>query len=89
LLVVTRCTDTGYCYINFSPAFEEFVGKNLPRGLAPFDPAYIQVTEHNQLWEVKAVYIKDGVNAVLWRSAEKPAWIGKLRKEKPDATISS
>jgi hypothetical protein len=81
-------SETGYCYIKFSPAFEEFVGKELPRGLAPFDPAFIQVTETRGGWEVKAVYIQDGVNVTLWKAEAKPEWVGKLRKEKDDANGS-
>lgn len=60
----------------------------MPRGLAPFDPAFIQVDETRAGWEVKAVYIKDGVNVTLWKADAKPEWVGKLRKEKDDAKRS-
>lgn len=86
--LVHTSTETGYCYIGFDTAFEDFVAKELPRGLAAFDPAYIQVTERGDVWEVQANYINDGTHAVLWRTTDKPSWIGKLRKEKADGGIA-
>lgn len=83
VLVHTR-EETGFCYISFSDDFEAHVAKEMPRGLAAFDPAFIQVDQARGVWVVQAVYIKDGKHSILWRAADKPTWIGKLRKEKPD-----
>jgi hypothetical protein len=88
--MVARCalidttSEIGYCYIKFAEAFEDFVARELPRGLATFDPAFIQVSHLGEVWEIHAVYVNDGTRAILWRTSEKPAWIGKLRKEKSD-----
>jgi hypothetical protein len=80
--------ETGYCYIAFSSDFEDFVAKEMPRGLAPFDAAFIRVSHLGDVWQVDAVYINDGTSRTLWRTAERPAWIGKVRKEKPDGISS-
>lgn len=76
--------ETGYCYISFSPDFEDFVAGKLPRGLAPFDPAYIRVREVRSAWRVEAVYVVDAVSVALWETPERPSWVGKLKQEKRD-----
>jgi len=76
--------ETGYCYIAFSQDFVDFVAKEMPRGLAPFDPAFIRVTHLNGFWHVDAVYVNDGTCEILWRQEAMPQWVGKLRKEKSD-----
>jgi len=78
--------ETGYCYIAFSEEFLAFVAKELPRGLAPFDPAFIRVSHLGDLWQVEAVYVQDGTSEILWRTPEIPKWVGKLRKEKVDGS---
>lgn len=82
--LVLAPNETGYCYIAFSQDFVDFVAKELPRGLAPFDPAYIRVAHLGDVWQIEAVYINDGTSEVLWRQKEMPTWIGKLRKERSD-----
>ena len=74
--------QSGYCYIGFDPDFVSFVAKELPRGLAAYDPAFIEVSHLGDAWAVDAVYHYDGVRVTLWRTPEIPGWIGKLRKEK-------
>lgn len=74
--VAVRLDDRAYtCYIGFDDSLVEFVGGKLPRGLTEFDPAYLEVTHLQGKWVVAARYVRDATAAVLWRTAEKPAWL--------------
>lgn len=74
--------EMGYCYISFSESFIAHVGKVMPRGIAEFDPAYIEVRHTALGWEVSSVYYRDSHRRLLWRTGERPSWIGKLKKGK-------
>lgn len=87
--LVNTGEEVGYCYIRFSETFVDFVGKKLPRGVADFDPAYIEVVRAGGKWEIRATYYLDGVTKVLWKTADMPSWIGKLKKGKHDASTSA
>jgi hypothetical protein len=67
----------GHCYVGFDAPLVEAVGKKLPRGVAPYDPAYL-VVEYDalrQLWIVGARYIRTDDAVVLWETAAMPVWL--------------
>lgn len=67
----------GYCYISFDESLVDLVGRTLPRGVAVFDPAYLQV-EYDGLqkkWHVWACYYKDEIRRPLWVTKERPEWL--------------
>jgi len=67
------------CTISFSEDFVQFVGKMLPQGVGPYNPAYISVTIERGHYVVWAAYVKNPQSFVkLWRSTEKPAWIPEI-----------
>ena len=71
----------GYCYIRFDQSFVDFLGQKMPRGVAPFDPCFVEVTQCREGWLVESVYARDGARSMLWLAKEKPKWVGTLRKE--------
>lgn len=67
-----------YCYISFSPKLAETVGKKLPRGISPTDPAFLHVVQdHEQRWNVYAQYCGGTEAVLLWRTVtiEPPSWL--------------
>lgn len=75
--VVDERGRSGYCYIGFDEPLVDAVGSKLPRGVAPFDPAYLTVTYDwiKKAWVVAARYIVDDVFTILWETADKPSWL--------------
>ena len=71
-----------HCYIRFADELVEFVGRRLPKGIAPFHPAYLAVVADMRKgnWRVEARYHEEEVSAVLWESATRPAWSIKAKR---------
>lgn len=65
----------GFCYISFDESLVEFVGTKLPRGVAPFDPAYLYVVQTMGTWTVYARYVKDDIAVPLWGTHTRPLWL--------------
>lgn len=63
-------------YISFSEEFVDAVGRALPMGLLPSQPAYIKILHMpgRGVWRVFAMYFQSSKGALLWESAECPAW---------------
>lgn len=74
---VTTEQRHSYCYITYAPALLEFVGSQMPRGVAAFDPVYLEVEEDARAgkWLVWGCYYVDNVRALLWTSSVKPQWV--------------
>jgi hypothetical protein len=66
-----------YCYVTFSEKLVVTVGKKLPRGISPFDPAYLFVDCSKGQYEVWAKYVRDDVGAILWSGSleDPPTWL--------------
>lgn len=66
-----------YCYISFDESLVEFVGNTLPRGIAPFEPAYLFVMHYPEknVWVVYANYVKGEGGQPLWETTTRPAWL--------------
>jgi hypothetical protein len=64
-------------FIHFNEAFVEAVGKELPKGVSPDNPAFIRVMQSGKAWKVFAMYLKSNEGCLLWESEQIPAWIGK------------
>lgn len=77
VVVRNEAGDTGYCYVNFSPELVEAVGRSLPNGVTEDDPAFLRVVyyQRTKLWLVQAQHESGGKEILLWKSAEKPAWL--------------
>lgn len=71
------------CRIRFDDSLVEFVGGKLPRGVTPFDPAFLQVTLYQGSWEVEARYVQDDTSALLWKTSIRPSWLPDDNGEKP------
>lgn len=73
----------GYCYIAFEEALVDAVGLKLPRGVAEFDPAFLQVEWNAKRgrWIITAKYLNTEGYAVLWESESKPTWLNVIRYE--------
>lgn len=75
-VAVLRAPDGPKLYgIRFSERFEEFVGRCLRRGVSPYHPAYIAVTEVDGVWVVWAHYFGEEEGVVLWQAGERPTWL--------------
>ena len=70
----------GVCLIRFTDKLVEFVGKKLPRGVGPADPAYLHVCQEFEVWAVHATYISEEASVLLWRQVGRPEWLGKPRR---------
>lgn len=67
-----------YCYISFSQAFVEAVGRALPRGVTIYEPAYLFVDCTKAGFDVWACYATDTEKVKMWSvPAERgaPAWL--------------
>lgn len=77
-----------YCYISFSEKFVEAVGKKLPRGVSPQDPAYISVVHEkrdwgHESWAIRANYTTGVELVCLWTTPEQPSWINFYETKAP------
>ena len=72
-----------YCYVSFSPALVQAVGKKLPEGVRKDHPAMLFVRQVEQGWEVWARYVEGDVGRKLWTSSATPEWLRfyKVRKQ--------
>lgn len=86
-LVRNEKDETGYCYINFDQPFVEAVGKALPRGVSEHSPAVISVVFYPRTmsWLVQAGYVGSGTPVLLWKSANRPAWLNFYRMSNKNA----
>lgn len=76
VVVVHENDQQGYCYIRFTQAFINAVGKALPLGVSDFFPAFVQVEEDEKRWNVYARYRHDKTKfALLWSTTERPEWL--------------
>ena len=68
---------TGVCCISFDQSLVEFVGAQMPRGVSPVDPAYLQVVKHagEKVWAVSARYLRGDTTVVLWETKTRPTWL--------------
>lgn len=68
-----------YCYVSFTQKLVEKAGKALPRGISAADPAFLLVRfdTHTSRWVVSAKYVRDGIEAVLWKTdgISPPPWV--------------
>lgn len=89
--VLNEHGESGYCYVSFAEAFVHSVGKRLPRGVAEFEPAYIEVRYNRQLsaWEVWARYFGDGKGVLLWATDNRPSWLNFYKHEANNGTNCS
>lgn len=73
-------TGDAHC-IGFSDALVEYVGTKLPRGVAEYDPAFLEVKQVGGKtgWEVWAVYYHDAEKVLLWKAPDRPAWLKPLK----------
>ena len=71
-----------HCYIRFADELIEFVGRKLPKGIAPFHPAYLAVVADMRrgVWKVEARYHAEEASVLLWESATRPAWSIKVKR---------
>lgn len=80
---------SGYCYIKFSESFVTFVGKKLHRGVAVFDPAFVEVVKVGESWEVWACYHRDAHRTMLWVTDRQPSWIETVKKVRANGNVQS
>lgn len=90
VLVTREDGKRGHCFVRFSDSFVRFVGQKLPRGVAEFDPAYLDViyTPATKTWVIRAFYLRDGVGAILWETGTAPSWLS-FRTETSNGNPSS
>lgn len=72
----------GYAYIHFDESFVDAVGKALPHGLMPSQPAYLKLLHMpgRKTWRIFAQYHKQLRGVLLWESPTLPAWVGPLHQ---------
>lgn len=77
VLVQREDGERGHCFVAFSPTFVQAVGKALTRGVADFDPAYIEVLycHKRKAWAVWARYLNDHSGSALWHTPTVPSWL--------------
>lgn len=82
--VVRVCDSTGIgtANIKFTEHFVDAVGKALPSGLTPSDPAYLKLIymPGDKVWRLWAMYLKTERGVVLWDMEALPAWVAKVNR---------
>lgn len=64
-----------YCYVSFSPKLTHNIGKKMPQGVSPFDPAFLSIRYEHGHWVVYAKYARDGRETKMWCSPAQPHWL--------------
>jgi hypothetical protein len=88
VLVMNAQGEQGYCYVNFSLKLVQAVGKKLPRGISPQDPAFLHVFHSGEEYSVWAVYAREGWNPsstkLMWTGEGNPSWLNfyKVKAER-------
>lgn len=72
----------GYAFIRFTEDFVDAVGRALPHGLSPAHPAYLKLLymPGREVWRLFALYLYEERGVLLWETAERPHWVGKIRQ---------
>lgn len=74
-----------YCYVAFSDALVQKVGKTLLNGVSADDPAYLFVYMEPKQFHVWVCYARDDKGSHLWSGDmhSRPDWLRKLIEVKP------
>lgn len=77
-------TGSGVVYIRFSEDLVRFVGREMPQGIAPYDPAYIAVRYRpaSKDWLVSSCYLRGGPEVPLWITTTRPQWSTRVKRMK-------
>ena len=75
--VVGEPTGKRVSYFSFSEAFVDAVGKALPVGVSPANPAYLKVLymPGRDTWRVFAMYFQEVRGVLLWETDTMPSWL--------------
>lgn len=75
-VAIQRATrERNYCYVSFSDALVQAVGKKLPIGLSEKKPAILYVIEKADGWHVYAKYYDAETGRKLWSTPDTPGWL--------------
>ena len=70
----------GYAAFSFDESFVDAVGKELPHGLMPSNPAYLKflyMPGYN-IWRLFAMYLREERGTLLWETPQLPPWVQKV-----------
>lgn len=83
-IAMVHTEDGGYgkVHIDFPEDVVDMLGKHMPRGIGPEDPAFLSVTwmPDKQAYYVAVGYIRDRITAdtLLWVTDSLPDWAKKI-----------
>lgn len=73
-------------YIKFDDSFLKAVGKVLPQGISALWPSHLVITKKQNkdgdVFEVAVKYLDKPEKYILWTTTERPAWLGRDKKQK-------
>lgn len=77
----------GYCYVKFSWALPTDMGKAMPRGLGPHQPAYLLALRmSDEVWYIFCCYT-NGVRRVVWEENGRPSWVRAIKRKEHESDI--
>lgn len=69
----------GHCYVRFSQAVVEIIGRKMPYGIGIYHTAYLKVVRRVGYYDIMAVYLDRSKQVFLWRSETLPSWVSRVR----------
>lgn len=79
VVVNTKDGEVGTANVRFNKELEEMLGKKMPYGVGPQDPAFLKVIWIGWTYEVRGCYLNHGAEILLWNLDELPEWCNRFR----------
>jgi hypothetical protein len=77
-------TGAGYCHIKFSWPLVVDMGRAMPRGVGPHEPAHLMAMRMNEHeWNIFCCYL-DGERQLVWTEEGRPSWIKSIKRKEND-----
>lgn len=82
-VLVADMDGKGYAAVRFEEELVRAVGKALPMGVGPANPAYLKVlhVHRKDAWRVYAFYFDSSHGVLLWETKGKPDWLKRVRRK--------
>lgn len=77
VLIVNK--GIGFSYVKFDDRLVHFLGKKMPYGIGPSDPAYLKVVHRGGHYDVLCCYVDKSHSVVLWKEDKLPEWVREVR----------
>lgn len=77
----------GYCYVKFKWPLATDMGKAMPRGVGPHEPAHLMALRMSEeVWYIFCCYLSGG-RRVVWIEDGKPSWVRSIKRKEYESDI--